>query len=156
MLSLFSYPVFIFLIILLCSGNSGALRKFIPIDTKRGRGNILSFCILFSHTLVGFSESVLIIQTDKQIGAKFKEPLSSGTITGIEQKIQDVFVGIRCWIILPQLASMTRPELKRLTDTRHWDVDVWKLFGAAAEFSEENRSRTRKSSPCKCKMWAPV
>ena len=32
-----------FLIIFLCSGNSDALQKFIPIDTKRGRGNTGNF-----------------------------------------------------------------------------------------------------------------
>ena len=73
-----------------------SLSRLTQKEEEATLATFLSFCILFSHTLGGFSEAVLIIQTDKQIGAKFKESLLSGTITGKEQKIQDVFVGIRC------------------------------------------------------------
>ena len=90
---------------------------------KKRKRQHFELLYLFSHTSVRFSESVLIIQTNKQIWAKFKESLSSGTITGIAQKIQDVFVGIRCRIILPQLASMTLPELNRIE--RHKTLRRW-------------------------------
>ena len=62
-----------------------SLSRLTQKEEEATLATFLSFCILFSHTLGGFSEAVLIIQTNKQIGAKFKE--SSGTITGIGQNI---------------------------------------------------------------------
>ena len=64
-----------------------SLSRLTQKEEEATLATFLSFCILFSHTLGGFSEAVLIIQTDKQIGAKFKESLSSDTITGIGQNI---------------------------------------------------------------------
>ena len=62
-----------------------SLSRLTQKEEEATPATFLSFCILFSHTLGGFSEAVLIIQTDKQIGAKFKESLSPGTITGVEK-----------------------------------------------------------------------
>ena len=80
-----------------------SLSRLTQKEEEATLATFLSFCILFSHTLGGFSEAVLIIQTDKQIGAKFKESLSSGTITGIGQNIAKGTTDPRVEFILSKL-----------------------------------------------------